>query len=44
MTGKALANSLPLLSFVETLYYEFQFHVENFSSVLTKSLRAAGKC
>lgn len=47
MTGKALTNSLPLLSFLlflETLCYGFQSQVENFDCVLTKCLRAAGKC
>lgn len=46
MTGKTFANSLPLLSlllFLESLCYRFQSQVENISSVLTKSLRTAGK-
>lgn len=46
MTGRTFANSLPLLSFLlflESLCYRFQSEVENVSSVLTKSLRTAGK-
>lgn len=47
MTGRALANSLPVLSFLlflEALCCGIQPQMENFSSVLTKSLKAAGKC
>lgn len=47
MTGKDLANSVPLLSFLlflETLFYGFQSQTNNFDCVLTKCLTAAGKC